>query len=301
MEGKKILTFLVVVLILAMLALYWYFPSDPKEFRFNGENNFSLNNESQMQFYPNMRFPVSNLSYSIDDKCSLSKRNDMIKGFEYIDNLTLIDFYESDGNVNVLITCDDKVKIENGMFIAGEGGPVNATIGKKFSVITQGHILLLRDSNCERPNIAIHELLHVLGFDHSDNPNNIMYPVSKCKQVISEDMLLKINELYAIPSLPDIAFENVNATIIGRFMNVEIILQNEGLASSGDFIIGIYANDKRIDEVEVSNIEIGGGKIITATNILVPQIKVNQLVFSIEEIGPELDEKNNEVILNINN
>ena len=67
--------------------------------------------------------------------------------------------------------------MKEGLFIAGEGGPSNITKSGDFSVITHGSILLIKESKCERPNIAIHELLHALGFDHSENPNNHSNPL----------------------------------------------------------------------------------------------------------------------------
>ena len=59
--------------------------------------------------------------------------------------------------------------IREGKFIAGEGGPTNITVSGKYNVITHGSILLIRESRCSIPTIAIHELLHVLGFKHSNN------------------------------------------------------------------------------------------------------------------------------------
>jgi len=76
---------------------------------------------------------------------------------------------------------------------------------------------LLRKSSCSTPNIAIHELLHALGFKHSSNPENIMYHITQCEQNISKDMIDYINELYAIPSLPDLKLHNTSAKLKGDF------------------------------------------------------------------------------------
>ena len=46
-----------------------------------------------------------------------------------------------------------------------------------------------------------------------------MYPYSKCNQVIGEEIPLKIDELYVDPSLPDLAFEEINATIRSGFLD----------------------------------------------------------------------------------
>jgi hypothetical protein len=301
MTWKRVMSIVLVFLFVAMLILYWYFPSDPREFNFElyPSTNFSDNDTNVgMQFYPDMRFPSKEISYDINEACTLKKKAEMIEAFNILENLTSLKFYPS-SNAEIEIMCEDKVVVDNGMFIAGEGGPANVSLGNLYSVIQNGHILLIRESKCERPNIAIHEALHVLGFDHSDNVNNIMYPVSKCRQEISDDLIGEINRLYSVPSLPDIALEKVSAEMKNRFLNANITLQNQGLRESGNFSIEIYADDKLIEEVEVSNTPLGAGKEISVTNILISQIKVDKLVFSVKGLGQELNEKNNIATLEI--
>lgn len=301
MKYKKLIGFILMFLALILVILYWYFPSDPREFKFetNPFVNFSLNGSQEMQFYPNMRFPNKDISYHISEECDVQKKSEMLWAFDILEQQTILNFYESQENAEINIFCEDKTKIENGMFIAGEGGPANVSLGNKFNVIMNGYILLLKDSDCERPNIEIHELLHALGFDHSENMNNIMYPINKCKQVISEDMISEINRLYSVESLPDLEISSVSASMQARFLDVEITIKNEGLADSGDFLLGVYANGKSIDKMKVEGIKVGYGKIINLTNILVPQIKIDTLKFAIETESSELNKQNNYITLNV--
>jgi len=74
-----------------------------------------------------MRYPNSKISYKIYD-CPLQKKDNMKRAFEMISNKTILDFYSINSNEEISVTCDSKNKIEEGLFIAGEGGPTNMSI-----------------------------------------------------------------------------------------------------------------------------------------------------------------------------
>lgn len=264
------------------------------------ENNFSLISENtSMQFYPNIRFPTKEISYRISD-CPLQKEDEMESAFSIIQELTVLNFYPVSDEEEISITCQEKNKIdEGGLFIAGEGGPTNITVAGEFNVVQRGEILLIRESNCEKPNIAIHEILHVLGFDHSDNPNNVMYSITKCEQTISEDIINLINKLYSIPSYPDLIFEEISAEMNGKFLDTTMTIRNNGLVDSDYANIIIYADDKNVKEIELEPLRVGEGKIITITHLLIPQINVNKLDFLIETTFEEIKKENNKMTLQI--
>lgn len=298
MGWKNVLLFIFSLISIVLLIIYWFFPYVPIDLKFNSNANFSVEaQEGEMQFYKNMRFPYKRISYQIADKCTLQKKGEMTRAFEIIEEKTLLEFYPLEGGV-INVYCEDKTRIgEGGLFIAGEGGPSNVSLGKQFSVIQGGEILLIRNSNCQKPNVAIHELLHVLGFDHSDNPNNIMYPIGNCKQTIGDDLINKINELYSIPSLSDLVFENVSASMKGRTIDLAISVENQGLIDSESFDIVIYGDDKEIKRFESKGLQVGYREKITLTNQIISQWKINELRFVIENNFEELNKKNNEIIL----
>ncbi|MBM3228758.1 matrixin family metalloprotease [Candidatus Pacearchaeota archaeon] len=250
-----------------------------------------------MQFYENMRFPDSQVSYRIED-CPLNQKDQMERAFNIIENKTILNFYSVNSNEEISVTCDSAAKTEGRMFIAGEGGPTQIVKTEKFSIILKGEILLIKESRCEQPNVAIHELLHVLGFDHSENPNNIMYNISRCDQEIGEDTIGLINWLYEFPSLPDLSFEQASASMKGRYLDVSVTIRNNGLKDAEASNLIIYSGDKKIKEFEIEALEIGFGRSVTLTNILVIS-KIEDLRIFIDYPYAELDKQNNEIFLEV--
>jgi hypothetical protein len=317
--GLKIfLSFIFILFVVVLLVFYWFIPFGTIEFNVASDNyNFSLNTSDMenMQFYKNMRYPDSKISYKIYD-CPLQKKNDMLEAFEIVSNNTILKFYPFDigneefsGEENfseqeisteeISVTCDSEVKIEEGMFIAGEGGPTEVIGGEIFNIILHGKILLIKESTCERPNIAIHELLHVLGFNHSDNPNNIMYPFSKCRQTIGEDIPILLNQLYSVPGYSDLAFENVSAVMHGRYLDANVTVRNDGLRDSEKTKLEIYADENFVKEIDLDIIKMGYKKMIKLSNVWIKKTNFQELKFFINSSFNELEKKNNKIVLEI--
>ena len=296
MELKGFLFGLLTFIIIIMLVIYFFIPFNTLELTPTPTNsNFSLDLEnSKMQFYDNMRYFSNEISYKIDG-CPLQKRSNMEEAFDILENLTTLEFFEVDFGEEILIECDSNVVVEDGLFIAGEGGPTNITVAGDFNLIYNGRVLLLRESKCPNPNVGLHELLHALGFDHSSNPDNIMYEVSKCKQTIGEDIPQLINELYSIENYPDLSFENVSVNMEGKYLNADLSIRNKGLRFSEKTNLIIYADDKKIKEIEISPLDIGYGTKLTLSNTWIGQININEIKLFLETDSKELDKSNNEI------
>lgn len=282
--------------------MYWFVPMEQVQFGTDVNPEFGIGNDSvKMQFYKNMRFSEKNISYNIFDDCPLKKKKGMETAFDIISNDTILTFYPIEKEGMISIVCEEKNKFNGGLFVAGEGGPTNITQSGNFSVILGGKILLIKGSDCQKPNVEIHELLHVLGFNHSANVNNILYPVSKCRQTIGGEIPKKINELYSIPSYPDLVVKDVGATLNKRYLNINITIQNEGLKKSDVSKITIYGDEKEINSFEMEELDIGSGAILSLTNIWISQIKLEKLAISIETDSKELSKQNNKVLLTKDN
>jgi hypothetical protein len=299
MGWKYVIVIFFVLISIILLVFYWFSPFTELEFiGSSGNSNFSIGNSEEMQFYPNMRFPSNEISYKIYD-CPLQRKNDMQEGFKILSEKTILSFNPTENNEEVSVYCDDSVRNDGGLFIAGEGGPVNITQTSKFNVILKGKIILIKDSNCPSPNIAIHELLHVLGFDHSDNKRNIMYPVSDCKQIIGDDIIHLINNLYETKTLADLSIENVSANINGKYLETSFVIRNNGLKKSENANLTISSKNKIIKDIEVSQLDIGVGAEITLKNIWVSDTNIENIQFEIKYPYEEISKLDNQIILEL--
>jgi hypothetical protein len=298
--GFKIIFSLIFLLIAVSLMFFYFMPFNTIDFKpQTGNSNFSFIENSEMQFYPNLRFSKTDISYKIIN-CPLKKEDEMEYAFEIMENLTLLGFYPVISEELISVNCDDKDVMEKGLFVAGEGGP-NITLIGNLNLISSGRILLRRNSDCANPNIALHELLHVLGFNHSKNSENIMYPVTDCNQEIGEDIINLINELYSIPSFPDLTIENASAIMNGRFLDLEITIRNFGLNDAGNSTLMIYTDDKFLKKVDLVEIKSGEGLTINLNNILVTQLRFDELNLEIESPFEEINKENNKIKLEIKN
>jgi len=299
MSWKGFLGGVLAVFLLVLIFIYWFIPFNEVQFGIDKNPEFNVGNLSNnMQFYPNMRFPSTDITYLIEEGCPLQKRSEMVGAFNFIQNLTLLKFYPVKNNEEITISCEEESKsTDNGMFISGEGGPTKILSSNNFNVIFSGKILLLRESNCERPNVEIHELLHVLGFDHSENKNNLMYPVSKCSQTIGNDIVDKINELYSFPELPDLQLENISAKISGRYLDINVSVQNSGLKDSQPGTLKIYGDDQLIKEFDLKEIKMGYSLSVSLTNIWVSKREIKELKVIVSTPDSELALDNNQAVL----
>jgi hypothetical protein len=253
-----------------------------------------INIKPTEQFYPNMRFPDTKMSYKIESMCDKQKTNAMISAFKIISEKVNLTFYEAE-TPEIDITCSEEYQKED-YFVAGEGGPSKILNSELFSVILEGKIILLYSGECPG-NVALHELLHVLGFNHSSDKNNIMYLITSCNQKISNDMINELKTIYSFPSLPDLYFENVTASKKGIYLNIDFIIRNQGLSSSKNTTVVLYADDKEIKNFDLKEVEISAGKIISAENIRISYgAKLLKLVIL---NGEELNMDNNQINLTL--
>ncbi len=301
MGWKIILSVLFFFLAIGLLLIYWFIPiSDTQFISFNQRDNSVIEpiDQSKLQFYSNMRFPYLRISYNIED-CPIKKTDDMERAFQIIEDLTILDFYPSNRIGEITVICDDRAMVEGGLFIAGEGGPSNITKVGDINLISKGKILLYKESECTNPNIATHELLHALGFDHVLNLNDLMYNVSKCSQTINQETINLINELYSTPSYPDLVLEEISASMHGKYLNTNFTIKNEGLIIAPGAIVEIYADEKKVREVYIDPLDVGHGKIITLTNLWINQFSTENLKYVIVANFDELKKENNKVELQI--
>ncbi len=298
----------IAILSIAGFFIYDLYISEEQFFKITERKNISIVDDTitedypeGMLFYPNIRFPKKQITFSIDS-CESSKIESTKNAFEILAEETVLEFLEIPANGQIIATCSDNFEqTESEYFIAGEGGPNYILDNQNYQIIFNGTIFLYKENQCENPIIAIHEILHALGFKHSSNESSIMYPVSYCEQKITSEIVDKIAKLYQDPSLPDLVFTNVNASKKGRYLNFEAVILNQGLEQSQDTTLLLTSQDNdELKTYSLESFEIGKGKILKVENLRVPR-SLKKLIFSIdyENSIQEINEENNRVILEL--
>lgn len=254
------------------------------------------------QFYQNMRYSDRTINYYISDSCPESKSSDVLEALDTIESQTILVFHpvsKAESALNILCSDISPEADEENHFVAGEGGPSRVINSTLYSIILEGKVALYREGNCDNSNVAIHEILHALGFDHNNNPKSILYPTLRCDQEIDQEIIDSINNLYDVDSLPDLIFDEVNATKSGRYLNFHMEVLNRGLKEAKTVTVGIYADGQFIEPFELKDISVGAKKIIDVQNLKVPlNGKTIEFVIDYDSQISEIYEDNNKIVLN---
>tara|TARA_Y100000310_G_C20589274_1_gene767094 strand:+ start:155 stop:1120 length:966 start_codon:yes stop_codon:yes gene_type:complete len=310
-KGGWILNTILVLLVLLVLLIGAYFvyinlPGEPESLRAIIEPaELEVGNLSYevKQFYPNMKFNHNSITYKIDIQCSNEKTNRMLEAFDELEtNIGIINFQQVSQNPDIEVSCSDLEKnlIEEDYFIAGEGGAKEIIQTGKYNIITQGVILLhenpKRSKKCEWPNIELHELLHVFGFDHSSDESSLMYPyLEDCNQKLDESIILNLKEIYSKENLADLYFEEVSAVKKRKYLDFDIKIKNSGSIDAKNVVLGVFSDDKNVKEFDLKDISFGAGISLNVSNVELNKINPDkiELVIDFDNLIKELDEDNN--------
>ena len=319
-SGIFFLLFLLTLLAGSLYLLYLNFPGEFQQYSGikAGENlEERIEYSTSKQFYNNMRFPDKKISYKIERICDSKKRAETTKAFSILSEETILEFYNSDSDTEITIFCSE-IAPEAGTedyFVAGEGGPTEVINTSIYAVIFKGKVSFFRDEKCDRPNIALHEILHALGFDHNNNPKSVLFPTLDCEQVIDQEIINDINNLYSVEKSPDLKIENLDGSKSGRYLNFEIQVVNQGLENAKKVFLKVYYNDELIkfegnkEALSFEDINVGTTKILSVTNSKIPLIsnakaRISEdieekirFVVDEENLIDEIFEDNNEVEL----
>lgn len=306
-----LLIILLVVLAGASYFLYLNFPGEeislkpdngiPKEDIIKNSENGEPGQSKQ--FYDNMRFPDRIISYSIDSECSRSKEERAAEAFSILQSMTILQFTRVDSNGEILVLCSDisPEPEQRGHFVAGEGGPTRIINTSLYAVILEGKMSLYKEDRCETSHIALHETLHVLGFDHNQNPESILYPTLDCDQKVDQYIIDKINKLYLTPGAPDLAISDVSASKSGRYLNFDISITNQGLKNATGVILTVLSDGEEVGEFDLEMVGVGSTKTLNVQNVKLPSRSSSKVTLSVDKGNDiiELAESNNEVELSV--
>lgn len=295
----RILDFILVLLLLAMLGfgLWLLYENLPGPIKIQS-GNFSAENINEsyseaIQFYPNMRYPDKSITYKIEDSCSNKKMADIESAFAILSEKTILTFSPSDTpEIDILCSNIAPTAAEKDHFVAGEGGPSEIVNTTAYSVILSGRIALYRAETCNTPQVAIHEILHVLGFDHSSYPKSIMFPVTDCKQKIDTSIIEAIDKLYSIPSAPDLSLVSINAFAHDRYLDFNATIANFGLKDSLYSWLVVSTESGEIKRFDLKQIDLGVKQTLEVQNLKM-QRNAKSVFFTIETPEEEISKDNN--------
>ncbi len=308
MIGKIILMiFLLGLVAVASWFLYQNIPGEEEQFKVETpapEEEPIIEYAETPMFYPNMRFNHDEISYFIEPSCDIEREKRIRESFSILKDKTgRLSFYSTfKEQADILVGCsEDYLEPEENLFIAGEGGPTKIINTGMYYVIKKGKVLLYQESTCDFPVVEIHELLHVFGFDHSNDPKNIMYNFSSCDQEITQDILETIGSLYSTEALPDLYIFEVNATKKGRYLDFEIEVRNRGILDAENVSLSISSENEEAGVFSLGAIEFGAGKKLWAKNIKLPSRSTEKVDFivDVKDEIKEIYENNNKIELSL--
>lgn len=300
MKGGIVLGVLVFLLVVSLLSLYENLPLSSKARVFVPVNQSEIIEQSSYykgsQFYFNMRFNHLPITYFFDPSCAILSKSNMFDAMNFLDDKANVTFKENKDNPDIVIGCSERYMDEENQFIAGEGGPTVIVNTSLYYVIEKGNIKLYTAEDCGH-NIELHELLHVLGFDHSQNINSVMYNVSSCQQEVTHDIIDELIRLYSQEPLPDLYIEKINASRVGKYLGFEAGIKNQGLVDATNVSITLFSDSKKLYEYDFGDISLSVIKTLYVENIAVG--KIDRLIFKIdaEDKVKEINEENNRVEL----
>jgi hypothetical protein len=311
-----ILTFLLVILlIVTSYYLYLNIPSPIEDLKINLNQPSSQSPilSKSNQFYPNMKFNHNTITYGINQDCSQEQKERIVNAFTEIHNkVPILRFLSSFSSSDIEITCSEGKKPDTNTdgkkyFIAGEGGAKEIIQSGDYHLITEGVVYLFKENKnakkCSYPNIEVHEILHVLGFDHNENPSSIMYPfLTDCNQTLDQSIIDELNRLYSINNLPDLTFKNFTATKSGRYLNFNLTIRNSGSITSKPFLLTILDNEDIVETREIKKIEFGAGITLSTTNLKLKRKNPDKIQFILDQEDKikEFDETNNIAEIKLN-
>ncbi len=297
-----LMIFLLIIVIISTYFLWLNFPTDPIQLtQSNNLQGIEIPLSNNIQFYPAMRYPDKIITYKIMDDCSSDRKLNVQRALSEIRQRTILQFELVQSNPQLTIECakDPTKQPENqDHYIAGEGGPTRVINTTRYAVILEGSVSFFREESCEEPIVAIHEILHALGFDHTSDKSSVMYPVSNCDQILKNSITRTIDELYSQPGYADLLITNIEATKSGRYINFNISVYNSGLLDATQADLVVSGNNNEIKSFDLGEIKIGSTKFLAVTNLAGPRT-FSELSFNITTSQNEIDKSNNLVALSI--
>ena len=310
---------LFILLILSLYVIYINIPGEPEYLNVNIKIPTDIETQSlsnTQQFYHNMKFNHNEISYRVNNDCSEEQSKRMELAFKELSGMVgEITFYSTGFSPDIEVSCTNEINyngydmeenIEKNYFIAGEGGAKEIVETGRYYIITNGIIFLYEGNKkwikCPHPNIEMHELLHVFGFDHLDDKKSLMYPyLTSCDQTLDDSIINELKKLYSEDNLPELYFENFTSIKKGRYLDFNFTVKNSGSVNSDNIILTIMEDYDILEVRDLGVINFGAGVFMQTTNLRLNKRNPNQIRFIIDKENDieEINEANNFAIISL--
>lgn len=301
-----ILTCLLLILTILGYLLYQYIPGKPEELTaIIKKPKLEIENLSYKvkQFYPNMKFNHNDISYRINPDCGDEKKEGMINAFNKLSNeIEVISFYPAGREPDIEVSCSkaNENLLKGDFFIAGEGGAKEIIQTGSYNVIVSALVLLYSFPNksieCDWPNLELHELLHVFGFEHSRDRNSLMHPyLESCEQKLDDSIIQDLKGLYSQKNLSDLYFEKATAIKKGIYLDFNVTIKNSGVVDANGVALAVFDAQEEVGSFNLNNIPFGGGITFQVYNLkLKSRTSENiKIVLDPKDSIEEIDENDN--------
>lgn len=183
----------------------------------------------------------------------------------------------------------------------GEGGPTSIVSYRGFNLINSSVMFIFpnRNDRCETVQTAEHEFGHATGLDHDGIPDSIMFSSARgtCLQKFKQPTTDAIKSLYS-NAKPDLRFAYVRTSESNGTFDIDMKIENVGLAYSGSVSLKLYDGSFFRWESTTRPLGPGGSEVFLMKGLrMSPANGSIQAFIDIESSQEEISREDNEITL----
>jgi subtilase family serine protease len=117
--------------------------------------------------------------------------------------------------------------------------------------------------------------------------------------MIGNEIPKLLNNLYEIPSHPDLSLEEGEARIRGKYLDLNVTIKNRGLVASQKAELKIYVDEEEIKVIDIEPLKVGKGIKFSTKNTWISKISIDKIKIIISSDMEEINKDNNELLLTV--